>query len=108
MLQSRTADRGSIVGTVVMAVYSIVFDITWWMFVRGKPAVKQWAIAANLICILTYFPVAIVYLDWRRFLRDELDSWAVVLIGILGIIIFCIPYRGWRHKSQGQELAPQL
>jgi hypothetical protein len=99
MLQSHIAERGSIIGSVIMAVYSIVFDITWWMSVRDKPALKQWAIAANLICILTYFPAAVIYWNWRGFLRDELSLWAVILIGICGIIIFSIPYHGWRRDQ---------
>jgi hypothetical protein len=100
MLQSHINERGTIIGSVNMATYAIVFDITWWMFVRGKPALKKWAIAANLICILIYFPAAVIYWDWRGFLRDELNLWAVILIGIFGIVIFSIPYHGWRPKSQ--------
>jgi hypothetical protein len=100
MLQSHINERGTIIGSVIMAMYSIVFDITWWMFVRGKPALKRWAIAANLICILTYFPNAVIYWDWRGFLRAELHLPHVILIGIFGIIIFSIPYHGWRHKSE--------
>jgi drug/metabolite transporter (DMT)-like permease len=100
MLQSHIAERGSIIGSVIMAMYSFVFVITWWMFVRGKPALKQWAIAANFICMLTYLPVAVVYWEWRRFLRDEHDWWPFILVGIFGIIIFSIPYHGGRHKSQ--------
>src|SRR5271170_3878649 len=60
MLQSHMVTIGIVLSIVMMAAYSIVFDITWWMFVRGKPALKKWAIAANLICILTYFPAAVV------------------------------------------------
>jgi hypothetical protein len=100
MLQSHIATIGIILSIVMMAAYSIVFVITWWMFVRGKPALKQWAIAANLICILAYFPAAVVYWNWRGFLRAELGMRHVILIGIFGIIIFSIPYHGWRHKSQ--------
>jgi len=92
-------ERGKIIGSMNMAAYAVVFVITWWMFVRGKPALKRWAIAANLICILVYLPAAVIYWNWRGFLRDELDLWAVVLIGIFGIIIFSIPYQGWRHKT---------
>lgn len=99
MLQSHVNERGTIIGSVIMATYAIVFDITWWMFVRGKPALKQWAIAASLICILTYFPTAIVVWDFRGFLRAELHLWAVVSIGIFGIIIFSIPYHGWRRDQ---------
>jgi hypothetical protein len=99
MLQSHIAERGKIFGSVNMAAYALVFDVTWWLFVRGKPALKKWAIAANLICIFIYFPAAIFWWDWRGFLRGELDLWPVELIGIFGIIIFSIPYRGWRNKS---------
>ena len=99
MLQAHVAERGKIIGSVNMATYAIVFDITWWMFIRGKPALKKWAIAANLICIFIYFPAAIFWWDWRGFLRAERGVWPLILIGIFGIIIFSIPYRGWRNKS---------
>jgi hypothetical protein len=102
MLQTHANERGTIIGSVTMAVYSIVFDVTWWMFIRGKPALKRWAIAANLICIFIYFPNAVIYWNWRGFLRAELGLWAVVLIGIFGIVIFSIPYHGWRRNSEGQ------
>ena len=97
-LQSHINERGSIIGSMIMAVYASVFDITWWMFVRGKPALKQWAIAANLICVLTYFPAAVVYWNWRGFLRAENHLPHVISIGIFGIIIFSIPYHGWRRN----------
>jgi hypothetical protein len=93
-LQSQIAIKDIIMNCVIM-VYSIVFDITWWMFVRGKPALKQWAIAENLICIFIFSPTAVVYWNWRGFLRAELGWWPVILIGVFGIIIFSIPYRGW-------------
>jgi hypothetical protein len=103
-LQTHVFERRTLLGGASMAVYAIVFDITWWMFVRGKPALKPWAIAANLICALIYLPGALFYWNWRGFLRAELDVWILVLIGILGIIIFSIPYQGWRRK-QLDELA---
>ena len=41
MLQSHMAEKQSIISSVIMAMYSMVFDITWWMFVRGKPGLKE-------------------------------------------------------------------
>jgi len=104
MLQSHMNERGTIIGSVTMAIYAIVFDVTWWMFVRQKPALKRWAIAANLICVLFFFPNAVIYWNWRGFLRAELGLWVVILIGIFGIIIFSIPYHGWR-RDQSDEVA---
>jgi hypothetical protein len=84
---------------MIIAIYSIVFGIAWWMIFRGKPALKQWAIAANLIIIFTYVP-ALISWNWRGVLKDELQWWPAILLGIFGIIIFSIPYHGRRHKSQ--------
>ena len=92
---TRLFDKGAIATSTIFTIYSVVFGIAWWMIVRGKPALKRWAIAANLIYIFFYFPV--VFWDWRGVLKNELNSWPVVLIGIFGIIIFSIPYHGWRR-----------
>lgn len=72
MLHAHAVDKGSVVSSLIMATYAIVFDVTWWMFIRGKPVLKKWAIGANVICILIYFPAAVVYWNWRGFLIGEL------------------------------------
>ena len=90
-------DRGDIVSNTTLAVYSVVLAIAWWMVLSGKPALKQWAFAANLNLILNYFPV--VFWNWRGFLKAELDWWPVILVGFFGIIVFSLPYRGRRNKS---------
>jgi len=89
---SRThlVDMGAIVTSTIFTIYAVVFGFAWWMIVRGKPVLKRWAIAANIIFIILYFPV--VFWDWRVVLKDELESWPVILIGLFGIIIFSIPY----------------
>jgi hypothetical protein len=98
MARTHLVDKGAFVTSTIFTIYSVVFGIAWWMIVRGKPTLKRWAITANLILIFTYFPL--VFWDWRGVLKDELDSWRGILIGIFGIIVFSIPYHGWRHKSQ--------
>ena len=100
MLHSHRVTEGDIVSTGMMATYALVFDITWWLFVRGKPAFKKWVMAANLICILPHLPAGIVYWNWRGFLEAERGVLGLISVGIVGIIIFSIPYHGWRHKPQ--------
>ena len=97
LVRART-DRGAIVTSALFTIYSVAFGVAWWMILRGKPALKRWATAANLVLIFLYLPV--VFWDWRGVLKDELRWWPVVLIGIFGIVIFSIPYRGWQYKSQ--------
>jgi hypothetical protein len=99
MVQVHAVKKGVIIGSAITVAYALVFDIAWWMFVRRKPALKKWAIAANAICILIYFPPAIIYWNWRGFLAGELELWPVILIGVFGIIIFNIPYSGWRQEQ---------
>jgi hypothetical protein len=84
---------------MVIATYSIVLGIAWWMIFRGKPASKQWAIAANLIIIFTFVPALLTW-NWQGVMKAELQWWPAILFGIFGIIIFSIPYRGRRHKPQ--------
>lgn len=68
------------------------------MIFRNKPALKKWAIAANLVLIFNYVP-AIVTGNWKGVWKAEREWWPVILIGVFGIVIFSIPYDGWRHKS---------
>lgn len=86
-------------GHTIIAIYSVVWGMAWWMIFRGKSASKRWAIAANLILIFNYLP-ALATGTWRDVLKAELAWWPVISIGVFGIIIFSIPYHGWRHKSQ--------
>ncbi|MGA2277456.1 MAG: hypothetical protein ABSG00_07620, partial [Terracidiphilus sp.] len=79
-------------------IYFVVFGVAWWMLLRSKSALRLWAIAANLIFIFTYAPTLVAG-DWRGVLRDEIEWWPVILVGIFGIIIFCIPYHGWRRDQ---------
>lgn len=87
-----------IYNNMVLVIYAIVIGIAWWMILRGKPALKQWAIAANLIFIFFYLP-GLIYGDWRYVLRAELAWWPEILIGVFGIIVFSIPYPGWRQTA---------
>ena len=102
---SHLVERDELFGFIIIAIYSIVWGIAWWMILRGKPASKRWAIAANLIFIFNYVP-ALVSGNWRGFLKAELDWWPEILVGIFGIIIFCIPYHGWRDRSLAPQVSP--
>jgi hypothetical protein len=93
------ATKASVVLGVTFATYSIVMTIAWWMILRGKPRLKEWAYAANAILIFNYFPGLIITWDWRSLLKAELEWWPVILIGLFGNVIFSIPYHGWRNKS---------
>ena len=103
---AHVVDRGAIGTSTIFPIYAAVFGIAWWTILRGKPTSKRWAIAANLFLIFFYLPVEFLALifwgwrglwDWREGLRDELEWWPFILIGIFGIIIFSIPYHGWRR-----------
>jgi hypothetical protein len=100
MARLHLVEKGDIPSNIICAIYSIILSIAWWMIFRGKPAIKQWAVAANLVLIFTYLVPALLYWNWQYFLKAEHDWWPVILIGIFGTIIFTIPYHGWRHKSQ--------
>jgi len=97
-VRTHSVNELAIVSNTTFAVYSVVLGVAWWMIFRGRPALKQWAMAANAIIIFNYFPV--VFWNWRGFLRLELEWWPFILFGVFGIIIFSIPYHGWRRKSQ--------
>ena len=88
-------------GYTIVAIYSIIWGVAWWMIFRDKLASKRWTIAANLTLIFTYLP-ALATGSWRDVLKAELAWWPFILFGIIGIIVFSIPYHGWRQKSQVQ------
>ena len=91
MVRSHSAEKWEIFTWMTMAIYCMVLGIAWWMIVRGKRALKRWAIGANLILIFTWLPT-IVSGNWRGFLDAERAWWPVILVGIFGIIIFSLPY----------------
>ncbi len=97
--RTHSINKGVIFSSTVMALYSLILGIAWWEIFRGKPALKQWATAANLVFIFTYLP-ELAFGNWQAVLRDELNWWPVMLIGIFGIFIFSIPYHGWRDMPQ--------
>jgi len=99
IVRSHTSVNGNLIAILTMGAYALVFDIVWWMSFRNKAMLKSWAIAANLILIFAWAPVLAAG-SWRSFLRAESDWWPVIAIGIIGIIIFSIPYRGWPHRPQ--------
>ena len=96
-LRMHSISAGIIVGTTSVAVFCFVFAIAWWMILSDNPATKRWAIVANALLIFNYFPV--IFWDWRAFLHGEQHWVAGIVAGIIGIIIFNFPYRGWRHES---------
>ena len=87
-----------ILTNLILIIYCLVLGVAWWMIFRGKPTQKRWAIAANIIVMFPFFP-AMAFGDWRDILKGELNWWPFILIGIIGIIIFSIPFQGWRHRS---------
>lgn len=95
LVQTQLSNKGPIATSITFAIYSVVFGTAWWMIVRGKPSLERWALAANLILILLYLPIA--FWDWRGALTDELNGWPIEVLGIFGILIFNIPYERVRQ-----------
>jgi hypothetical protein len=102
MVRAHTVERGDIFSNTISLIYAIILGIAWWMIINGKPALKHWALAANLILIFTFIP-ALVFGNWRGVVKAEIDWWPVILIGIAGILIFSTPYDGWRHLWKSPE-----
>ena len=98
LARTHLVEKGAIGTSIIFTIYFVVFGVAWWMLLRSKSALRLWAIAANLIFIFTYAPTLVAG-DWRGVLRDEIEWWPVILVGIFGIIIFCIPYHGWRRDQ---------
>jgi len=104
--RTHIVDRGDIVSNMTLFVYSVVLCIAWWMILTDEPALKKFAIAANMIFIFTYIPALLVSWKWQVVMKEELGWWPVVIFGIFGIIIFSIPYHGWRHKTRRVAQVP--
>src|SRR5579871_4623158 len=98
LARAHSVDKGDMISNLITAIYSIIWGLAWWMIFRGKSASKPWAIAANAVIIFNYLPV-LPFEGWRNFLRDELAWWPFASFGIVGIIIFSIPYYGWRDDQ---------
>jgi|SRR5580658_4749845 hypothetical protein len=105
VVRTHVADKGAIVSSILFTIYSVVFGIAWWMILRRKPALKRWAIMADLVLIFFYVPLA--FFGGQGVVKDELDWWPIILIGIFGIIIFSISHHGFRHRSQMFQESPK-
>jgi hypothetical protein len=71
----------------------VVFGAAWWTIWKGKPSARRWGIAASLIyvlifCLLAYF----VYLSRSGSSEFLSMSWAILAIGIAGLITFSRAY----------------
>jgi hypothetical protein len=95
-MRTHSVSRGDIAMYIILALYSVVFGIAWWMIFKGKPTLKAWAIAANLILIFFFLPL--VFSGWQGVLKEERRWGPEILIGVCGIVIFSIPYHGWRRR----------
>lgn len=80
--------------------YAAVFCIAWWMIFRGKSASKQWAIAANCLLVvphLVFLPLG----NWRAvWWLKNYEPFPYMPFGILGILLFSLPYLRWRKETQ--------
>ena len=92
-VRTHPIDKVAIFSSTTLGLYEIVYGIAGWMIVRGKPALKRWAMAANFIFIFFWAPV-LVSGNWRGFLEAERHWWLFILFGVLGIAIFSAPYEG--------------
>jgi len=99
LLQKHSADKGDIVGNAILAIYAVILGVAWWMIFRGKPALKRWAIAANSVIVFVFLPI-LLFGGWRPFWEDEQYWFPASAVGVLGMIIFSIPYRGWRQRPR--------
>jgi ABC-type phosphate transport system permease subunit len=98
LARTHLVESGDITSNTITGIYSIVWGMAWWKIFRNKPALKQWAFAANLIIVFIFLPA--VFWNWRAVLKQELQWWPSILFGVVGIIVFSFPYHGWRHTSQ--------
>lgn len=92
-LRTHPVDRADLFSSTVLGLYAVVYGTAGLMIVRGKPALRRWAIAANLILIFFWAPV-LVSGNWRGFFQAERQWWPVILFGLFGVVIFSLPQDG--------------
>lgn len=84
--------------------YSIVCAFAWWTIFTNKPSSRRWAIAGNVLFAIPPDPSLILLVwhrqGWHSLVESERSWWVATLVGIFGMIVFSIPYHGWRHKEQ--------
>lgn len=109
MVRAHSFDVAGIFAWTYYGAYFIVFAFAWWTIFRDQSASKRWAITASLIITIPPVPDLMIYCarshGWQDFVKSERDSWPQTLFGIIGIIIFCLPYHEWRNKSHNPTQA---
>ena len=78
-------------------VLTIITGVACLLILVGKSASRGWAVAACVILTFSWVPDTSSE-NWREVLGDQLARWPWILFGIVGITIFCFPYRGWRPR----------
>ena len=98
-LKRHSLDKVVIASNAVLVFYAVILVLAWWMILRDKRRLKRWAIAGNAVIVGVFLPLLMLG-GWRAFWEDERGWFPATIVGVFGMIIFSIPYRGWRHKSQ--------
>lgn len=101
MARTHSFDGSDVFAWTLMGIYTIVLGIAWWTIFRDKPVSKQWAIAANLIAVNPHVPALLIswrWQFWQNFLQTERDWWPITVFGVVGVIIFSLPYHHWQNK----------
>lgn len=99
ILRSIVKHSAILTDLAVGAPYAAVFGIAWWMIFRGKSASKQWAIAANCLLVLPHL-VFLPLGNWRAVWWFKNELFPLMPFGILGILLFSLPYLRWRKQTQ--------
>jgi hypothetical protein len=75
---------------VTPAIMTCLFGVTWWKILRNSPSANKWAIAASIANVLMVGIFVVLAPSIVHYLGPE---WVFVLIGVLGLIVFLVPYR---------------
>jgi len=97
-LQSHSVPALLIYKSSGVIVSTIVTGIACLLILVRKSASSGWAVAACFV--LTFSWVAdLTSENWRKVVEDQLTRWPWTLFGIIGIVLFIFPHRGWRRRA---------
>lgn len=97
---------------VVPAVFTAVaftFVKAWWTILREKPTARGWGIAASLLhtAAMVFGVVADRWVPHKHAYHAPLsDAVLLIALGVVGLVIFSIPYKRPDLSGKAQETAP--
>jgi hypothetical protein len=93
----------------VFSALAFTFGLAWWTILREKRSARGWGIAASLLhtAAMLFGVVADRWIPHKHTYHAPLsDAVLLIAMGVVGLVVFSIPYKRPDLSGKAQETAP--